>query len=171
MKFIAGLVVASEDAEGPFILLQRRGEWDYERNRAESYPGGCQVTASGGMEDDDEESEYRAMLREVRQELGEDFAAIAMLAGIMSLLVWRCDEMQREVSFYWVRVPSEALGAIRLHPSSGGLVRFRPGMPLKNLYTRFRREDGVTDRTVIAVFPEAEAAIMKIFSLLKEKKK
>lgn len=163
MKRVAGLLVTGNDEQGDFALLQRRGEWDYEHDRPESYPGGCQVTASGGCEEEDGNDMRAAMEREVRQELGDRFAD-AVLPRCTPLSEWHSQERQRHATFFHVRATKAELSLIVLHPSTGGLVRCRNGTPLEDLYARYTREEGVPDRNVIAVYDETKEAIHASFA-------
>ena len=168
MRFVAGLLVISRDELGIFALLQRRGEWDYEHNRWESYPSGCQVTCSGGVENEDEKDTRRTMLREADQELGPAFTQHILAAGPQHLMRVRTESMNREADFYWVELAPEKLADIRLHPSSGGLVRFRPGRDMRNMYLECTREEGVLDRTVIAAYPETKQAVERAFEIVQK---
>jgi hypothetical protein len=164
MKSVAGLFVHSHDALGPFVLLQCRGEWDYEKNRPESYPGCVQATASGGLEPEDADADA-AMRRETRQELGDAFADLVFAETSAPLHEWHCDERERHATFYLATVPEGALALIRLHPSSGGLVRVRPGARIIDMYVECTREEGMPDRHVLAAFQEVIEAVPKAFAL------
>ncbi len=164
---VAALLVASHDDQGPFVVLQRRGEWDYEKGQKESWPGACQCTANGGMEDEDEEDTLRCMRREVYQELGPEFArqlvgryAPSRLCRIVT------ERLNREAEIYWTQVPEAMLGSIVLHASTGGLVRIRPGQEILDMSLHFTREDGVPDRRVIAGYPETIEAVTRAFNLM-----
>ncbi|MBP9751074.1 MAG: NUDIX domain-containing protein [Candidatus Peribacteraceae bacterium] len=166
-RMVAALLVASSDEQGPFVVLQRRGEWDYEKGQSESWPGACQSTANGGMEDEDEEDTLRAMRREVFQELGPEFAGLLMGPYAPSRLCRIVtDRLHREVEIYWVQVPEAMLGSIVLHASTGGLVRIRPGQEILDMSVHFTREDGVPDRRIIAGYPETIQAVERAFKLL-----
>ncbi len=164
-RFVAGLLVLSEDETGRFALLQKRGDWDYEQNRWESYPGGCQVTCLGGVEPEDQGDREQTMLREADQELGPDFVRHLAASPPQHLITVQTDVPEREATFYWTRLPAAAIATIRLHPSSGGLVRMRPGTPMLNMYTAFSREGGIPDRRIIAAYPETIQAVECAFAL------
>ncbi len=163
LRRIAALIVMSRDAQGLFALLQKRGEWDYEKRQPESYPGGCQATASGGMEEEDDGDPEATMRREVWQELGGTFASLVISAKPEFLASIPMPNMNRRATFYWVEMPEEDLAKIALHPSSGGLVRFRQGMEMRDMYAEFSRAEGITDRRVIAAYPELKLALARAF--------
>lgn len=165
LKRIAGLFVFAHDAQGLFVLLQRRGEWDYERNQPESYPGGCQATASGGMEEEDDGDPYLAMLREVKQELGPTFHQIVAQARPEQVAIIPNPAMLREATYYWMVASEEEIRTIVLHPSTGGLVRFRQTMHIHDMSTEFTRADGITDRRIIAAYPEVKIALARAWLL------
>lgn len=165
MKRVAGLLVLSRDADGPFALLQRRGDWDYERNQRESFPGGCQATASGGMEPEDADA-FDAMSRETRQELGDAFADLVLAAPPAPLSTWSSEERKRHATFFVATVPEEWLPQIRLHPSSGGLVRIRQNTKIADLFWRSSRDAGIANRYVIAAFEEVIQAVETAFRLM-----
>lgn len=170
MKRSVGLVVVTEiDGLGRVAVLQRRGEFNHETMKSESYPGGCQVTAHGGVEEG--ESFSQALNREIIEELSENFYMITRSnmtdIAVMQELV-RLEETDREVVTYGAKLPAYFLGGIRLSPSSGGLVLLaEPEVKkVKNLKD-FDRNEGVLDRKVIAMFPDAREAVCKAFEVFK----
>lgn len=166
-RMVAALLVVSRDDQGPFAVLQRRGEWDYEKGQPESWPGACQSTANGGMEDEDEEDTYRAMRREVFQELGPEFAGLLIPPYAPTRLCRIVTErLHREADIYWVEVPEAMLSSINLHASTGGLLRVRPGREILDMSLHFNRTDGVTDRRIVAAYPETIEAVARAFKLM-----
>lgn len=161
MRIVAGLLVMSNDSDGLFALLQRRGEWEFDESRPESYPFGCQATAAGKLEPEDNGDPYAGMMREVRQELGRDFADyLAASNHPTHLSVWQSPE--RHATHFSVLVQHEALSLIRLHPSTAGLVKFRRGSRIVDLM-QFGRDTGVNERSTIAAYQEVIEALEVAF--------
>lgn len=170
MKRSVGLIVVTEvDGFGRVAVLQRRGEFNHETMKPESYPGGCQVTAHGGVEEG--ESFSQALNREIVEELSENFYMItrsnmAGAEGVQELV--HLEGADQEVITYGVKLPVYFLSGIRLSPSSGGLVLLaEPEVEkVKNLKD-FDRSEGVRDRKVIAMFPDAKEAVIRALAVLK----
>ena len=167
MKRSVGLVVITEVAGlGRVAVLQRRGEFNHETMKPESYPGGCQVTAHGGVEET--ESFEQALLREVEEELGEDFVREWQSSGREIEELVRMEETGREVRTYGIKLPADIIGKIRLGPSSGGLVLLsgNKATRIKNL-KNYPKDSGVGVREVVAMFPDARDAVIKALTILK----
>ncbi len=167
-KVSVGLVVITDvPGMGRVAVLQRRGEFNHEKMGPESWPGGCQVTASGGAEAD--ENFLQALRREIEEELGENFirALSREDVGPVQELV-HLEDADLEVITYGVKMPADILGQIRLGPSSGGLVLL-PEEEVGNIENLkdFDRKEGVRDRKTIALFSDAKEAVVKAFAILK----
>lgn len=167
MKQSVGLVVVTEVAGlGRVAVLQRRGEFNHETTKPESYPGGCQVTVHGGVEE--MESFEQALLREAEEELGEGFVRAWQASGQGMQEMNRLEEDSRQVITYGVKLPAEVIWKIRLGPSSGGLV-FLPEAKvweIKDL-NNYKRDGGVHMREVVAMFPDSRDAVERALMLLK----
>ena len=166
MERSVGLVVVMEIDGQRVAVLQRRGEFNHETMKPESYPGGCQVTAHGGVEET--ESFEQALLREVEEELGEDFVREWQSSGREIQELVRMEETGRKVRTYGIKLPADIIGKIRLGPSSGGLVLL-PESEVVNIQNLkdLNRNEGVRDRKVIAMFPDARDAVRKALAILK----
>lgn len=167
MKRFVGLVVVTEvDGLGRVAVLQRRGEFNHETMKPESYPGGCQVTAHGGVEEG--EDFEQALLREAEEELGNGFVRAWQSSGQGMQEMVRLEENGRQVRTYGVKLSAEVLGQIRLGPSSGGLVLLPEAKApeIKNLKD-YKKDGGVHMREVIAMFPDARDAVRKALLILK----
>jgi len=162
-KQAVGLFVFTELPEmGLVAVLQRRGEFNHEKMGPESFPGGCQATAHGGVNEG--ESIQEALYREIREELGESFL-IWLLAHPGTILTLGTFENERTVNTnFFTLVPADLLKKIRLEVASGGitLIRERDLQSVEPL-EGFDRKVGVTDRRVLALFSDDIAALRSAF--------
>lgn len=167
-KRSVGLVgIVEVPGMGRVAVLQRRGEFNHEKLGQESWPGGCQVTVHGGVEEN--ETSERALVREITEELGEDFLDCLGIGDILGAEKVMCSEKGREeVTTYALKLSVEALCRIRLGPSSGGLVLL-PESRLQEVrwLSEFSKSEGVTDRRVIAMFPDEKEAVSLAFAAVK----
>jgi 8-oxo-dGTP pyrophosphatase MutT (NUDIX family) len=166
---VVGLLVMTEMPDGIlYAVLQRRGEFNHEKMGPESFPGGCQVTAWGGMKEG--ETPAKAMLREVKEELGEMICRrIIRRFGFLPsklLEIYRFKDEKNLKVVYGVKLPCKLLEEIRLGPQSGGLRLLKEEeIPLIQDLKSFDRNIGVTDRRIIAMFSDTKEAIQNAFKL------
>lgn len=184
-KRAAGLLVMTElPGMGLVAVLQRRGEFNHEKMGPESFPGAMQLTAWGGMKDD-EEYPLTAALRECEEEIGKE--ATSFVVDRITFLVRHPDDPEKPRSLEYVqeiyyfedekklgvafavKLPCEFLQEIRLGPSSGGIRLLKEEeiekiQDLKN----FDKVAGVTDRNVLAMFADAKETIQKAFALCRK---
>lgn len=168
-----GLVVVTQIDGQLVAVLQRRGMAGIERlgtgkPLGQSYAYGCQVTAHGKLEVG--ESFPGAFTREIREELGTEFAAavngylVATGNAAMCFLV-----RDEDVHTYglWLSDP-KLLQLIRLHVDSGGIVLVSmDGDRANNVFAladirEFQatgKEHGVSGVTDIAMFPDEIQAV------------
>lgn len=176
-KMSVGLIILTDvPSMGRVAILQRRGEFNHEKMGPESYPGGCRVTAHGKCEVG--ESFCKAIDREIVEELG--LAAAGLIRHEDALLhddegksiyqeIIKVEGEEKVVLTYGVVLPSKYLfGGIQLGPSSGGLVLVHEDQ-VDNIQdlTKFDKKEGVTDRRVIAMFPDEKEAVKKAFEMFK----
>lgn len=164
-KRSAGLLVMTElPGIGLVATLQRRGEFNHEKMGAESYAGGCQLTAHGGMEDG--ESPFNTICREAAEELGPVFAAQveALLRLNDAQQLNHVDLDEKEVFSYGVKMTPNFLKTLQLGPSSGGIVLATKerAAAIRNL-KEFTKEGGVDQRSIIAMFPDDRDTVLKGF--------
>ena len=169
-KRSVGLVVLTEiPGIGPVAVLQRRGEFNHEKMGPESFPGACQVTCHGKVEEG--EDQLKALFREIREELGEDMEALLSLAlaGNKMLIVSQEQTEEKIVSTWAAIVGEEFFDILRLGPSTGGLRLVRKedveNIQILDLKDPDQKRDGVTDRRVTAMFADEKRAIKRAFAL------
>ena len=154
--------------KGKVAILQRRGTYDFEKMKDETWPGGFQITAIGRATDP-KEFFLNVLYDEVKGELGQYIADIVIAEknklGDQKLfdgIVVRGDT-EKEVKIYGfgLRWP-EVKKHFKLHVSTGGLgyVAEANVSKIKNLLD-FDKEKGVPDLRTIAMFPEEKEAVEK----------
>ena len=166
-KRSAGVLVMTEfPGMGLVAVLQRRGEFNHEKMGPESYPGGCQLTAHGGMEDS--EAPFDTIFREALEEMGAPFG-VAVGAALSGSLVNAprlnyINTDEKEVYSYGQKMNPDFLKSIKLGPSSGGvvLVTKERASKIRNL-KEFTREEGVDQLSIIAMFLDDKVAVLKAF--------
>lgn len=168
LKQSVGVVLITNlPGKGPCAVLQRRGFWNFEKMKPESWPNGCQVTAHGGVEEG--EKLLQALEREAREELGEEFvehATLRMFAEDKLQVVFVHENEKRSVTTFGMEIPHESLRLIRLQPDSGGLffVTADDLEEIENL-DKFDRLGGVPSGR-IAMFEDEKQAVARAFALL-----
>lgn len=111
---------------GNDVLLQRRGFWNWEEQKPQSFSGLLQVTAHGGCRE--RESWTAALFREVREELGgvaERIVRQRHEKGEM-VLVHELASEDKSIRTYGVRrsLGMRQLDQLRLEIQSGGLIPY-----------------------------------------------
>ena len=71
MKKTVGLIAITDTGKA---VLQVRGNFNSEKNEQETYRGATQLTVHGSINEG--ESETDALIREAKEELGEEFAEL-----------------------------------------------------------------------------------------------
>lgn len=161
MKKSVGIIVITKLPDGEFAaVLQRRGVFNFEKIKRESYPGCCQVTAHGGLKEG--EDFQQGLVRESKEELGPEFTNITK--GLLKLIHDKTDE--KEVITYGTFVAWERVQQIRLSPESGG-IDILPQSELGSLVeiTKDMKETGCSP-SIRALFPDEIEAVKKAFDLV-----
>jgi 8-oxo-dGTP pyrophosphatase MutT (NUDIX family) len=147
-----GCVIIVNVGSTPHVLLQRRGMWNFEKSKTESYRNAFQISAVGRIEESDASHEA-ALARELHEELGLQRAFLpAVHKG------WYGD-LYCEV--YHLNL--EQLASIRLHASSGGVSMFLQGYFEKysRVLTREQKDLGVQTFDTVTMF-EDEIEVVKM---------
>lgn len=150
-------------------VLHRRGEFTFTDElefRAESWPGGCQVSSHGKWKDGDGEGDMGALYREVREELGDATAQLVMAQRSQLKVLSTKDGPDEEVKTYGLLVqdPRELLPYIRLGSESGGLILATYDCPIANL-REFDKVKGVPERGTVAMFDDERDAVKQGFAI------
>ena len=183
MKKSVGLVVMvkmpqEDGSEILMAVLQRRGTFNTEKMKPESYPGCCQVTAHGKLKENEDIN--RGIFREIEEELGDQFVRHFYNGKHFGTIVHKT-EGESVVTFGTV-MPIEVLRSIRLGPDSGGLLYVTAEQMSKNnpdLVELVPGEKGsVMDKIkifgpnhtrTIAMFPDEIEAVRKAFEVFGQK--
>ena len=108
-----------------YALLQKRGEYNHEKMCPESWPGGCQPTVHGKVEEG--ESPETALYREITEEIGEKmFNGIQIIPGFVRAIS-RTESFPEDGAYFVAMIHSKYIKDIQLGPSTGGLrlISFR----------------------------------------------
>ncbi len=166
MKRSVGIIVITKLPGGEFAaVLQRRGVFNFEKMKRESFPGCCQVTAHGGLKDDEDFGP--GIIRESTEELGKIFTELYIQNGALASIGFKRDEEGgKEVLTFWLFANFEHIKEIRLSPESGG-IDILPQSELGSLVeiTKAMKENGCPP-SVRALFPDEIEAIKKAFDLV-----
>lgn len=167
-KVSVGLVVLTDvpDMGGRVAVLQRRGEFNHEKMKPESFPGACQVTAHGKVEEG--ENRFEALGREFIEELGKAVGDLIFRLGASPVELSRIVTEEKEAVTYGALFPATFLQSVKLNPSSGGLVLLTEDKvdSIQDLGS-FDKKEGVTDRRVIAMFPDEIEAVRQAFAQIR----
>jgi len=161
VKRSVGIIVITKLPGGEFAaVLQRRGVFNFEKMKRESFPGCCQVTAHGGLKEG--EDFQQGLVRESVEELGPDFSI--QIKGLQKLS--HDETTEKEVITYGTFVTWERIRQIRLSPESGG-IDILPQSELGTLVeiTKDMKETGCPP-SIRALFPDEIEAIKKAFDLV-----
>jgi hypothetical protein len=164
VKKSVGIIVITRIPNGELAaVLQRRGVFNFEKTKRESYPGCSQVTAHGGLKEG--EGFYDGLIRESLEELGEEFVQLAKNDTELFELV-HDNDTEKEVITFGAFVAWERIKSIRLLPESGG-IDIVPQSEIGSLVeiTKDMKETGCSP-SIRALFPDEIEAIKKAFDLV-----
>lgn len=168
MKKSVGLVLMVSIQGEKCAVLQRRGTYNFADDKPESFPGACQVTAHGKLEEG--EDFIPGLQREVAEELG---LVLTLEPKHLVLLVEekKDDTPEKEgkhVITYGAHLYDASLDLlrkIRLESGSGGLVLLPLSKldQLSPLDPKADKKDGVKDRDAYKMFADEIAAVKLAF--------
>lgn len=161
IKKSVGLIIVTEiPGKGSVAVLRERGEFNFEKMTPESWPGGCQVTAHGKLKP--QENSVLGLRREIGEELGGEFAYNFWAKYQKNIFVVHgLTEECKEITTFAVKIELRLLAKIRLAPDSGR-IRFASLKDAERIadLTSFPKDKGVTDASVIAMFPDEKETVI-----------
>ena len=149
-------------------VLQRRGRFNTEKMKPESYPGCCQVTCHGGLEEGEDFD--LGLINELSEELGQEFAQ-NYSHGFHGQIVSEVRTAEKEVITFGALMPIDSLKAVRLGPDSGGLDLISES-EAKGATVEIKPEykaDGPPKSWMVAMFPDEIEAVRKAFEVFGKK--
>lgn len=164
-KTVGLIVLVNTQTRGLVAVLQVRGNINVEKNNQETYKGACQLTVHGSINDG--ETQTDTLLRETREELGEEFAEIVEVELNKDQNFIELNRIENEnisVANFGAIVSENALKEIEINPSTGGSIK----LISKSDVNKIRelkpedRETGVAEDEV-AMFPDDIEAIRLAF--------
>ncbi len=164
-KTVGLIVLANIQEKGLTAVLQVRGDFNTEKNNEETYKGACQITVHGSMNNG--ETEMDTLLRETREELGEEFAEIVEAELNKDQNFVELNKIENEnivVTNFGTIVNEDALKEIELNSSTGGSIRLISKSDVDNIreLKSEDREAGVASDE-IAMFPDDIEAVRMAF--------
>jgi len=148
-------------------VLQKRGEFNHEKMGPESWPGACQITVHGSLEE--HESWSGAMFRESGEELGTAvWNCFNGKLDSMAKLLSEKTSSEKEVRTFGIELPAGFLKRVRLNASTGGLHLLRKkqvSQICRLCPEHFSKAVGVDERLTIAMFPDEIEAVKKAFEI------
>jgi len=154
---------------GRVAILQRRGPFNHEKMAPESFPGACQVTAHGKLEEG--ESFFQALYREIMEELGEKFLRDVYIPTSKITEVPEVPSTKGGVRTFAMLVDANCdILKIQLNPSSGGLVlateeMMREAIPID---PSVHKKGGIKDLKTIAIFQDEIDTVLEAFKMLRD---
>lgn len=166
IKKTVGLIVLTNTTEkGLTAVLQVRGSFNTEKNNEETYSGASQLTVHGSINEG--ESETDTLLRETREELGEEFAEIIEVELNKGLTFVELNKVENEnisIANFGVIIDESALKEIELNSSTGGSIRLISKSDVDNIreLKKADRENGIA-KDEIVMFPDNIEAVKLAF--------
>ena len=160
-----GIIVLTRIPEMGLVAILRERGWinPKKADYRESWPGGCQVTAHGKLQEDDDF--YDALFREITEELGEDASGRIRDHANELVEVFRLQKENKNVVTYAIKLEPSFIEDIRLGPESGAIRLVRPeeANSIIDLFS-LDKSTGVQYRRTIAMFPDEKQAVINAFA-------
>ncbi len=165
-KKSVGVQLLSKNTNGELVaILQVRAKWNAEKNAPESWPGACQVTAHGKLEED--EDFRQALFREVGEELGNEIVPVMQKLSDSGELkeLSNYDTPEKQIITYGAIVVEDVLKTLlekEKTDSFGGfkLIKYNEVEKILDIQ-KFDKTIGVAEENIIAMFLD-EAETVKI---------
>jgi len=170
-KKSVGIQFLSRDEKGKLVaILQVRSRWNAEKNCGESWPGLCQVTAHGKLEEN--ENFMQGLLREVKEELGSEISNMVQkiyTSGKLIELINK-EDSEKHIITYGAIIDEKLLQNMvqrEKKASFGGFKIIRKNEVKKIVdIKKFDKVAGVTDEKIIAMFGDEKEAVKIAFEKL-----
>lgn len=163
-------------------VLRRRGKFNPEKDWGkESYPGACQVTAHGKVKDG--ETSICALIREVREELGDEFARFVVEKGMKLIpgersglrevdvdgpmkLISHTNHEDHLILNWGIYANRSLLNCIRLHPETGNIEFIaKEDLRFVGLLQPYHKEKGINSLSSITMFESEIDVTLRAFDL------
>ncbi len=163
MKKTVGLLLLYLKDKEPLAIIQKRGDFDYEKNIPEKFPGVFQLTVSGDQKN--REDEITAVLREAQEELGSAEINKFLRKNIEKIVFLnRKENTDRQSTNFMIIVPEKIIGKISWHRSSGK-EKMISQKDLKKI-REFSNAVSIQKTKSIFMFPDQFSALCLAFSKL-----
>lgn len=165
-KDIGLIVLVDTQERGLVAVLQVRGNFNVEKNEQETYVGASQLTAHGGINEG--ESKIDALLRETREELGEEFANLIQGRTLDLKELNRVENENMSVVNFGLTVAKQDLEKIKIDERTGGSIRLVTKDEIDNIreLKASDRLNSIIDKNEIAMFPDDIGAVKLAFEKL-----
>ncbi len=155
---------------GLVAILQKRGKFNDETMRPESYPGGCQTTVWGSAKDG--ESLDEALNREINEEAGRRWRVsfrFARLGKRRAIHLENPAISGGNVSVWAIYLSAEKIKTLRLSPATGGIIPItEEQLPfILDLNANYTRDAGVRNAEIIAMFADSKEILKRGFAWAK----
>lgn len=160
MKKTVGLIVITDTEKA---ALQVRGNFNFEKNSPETYRGAYQLTTHGSVGKG--ETEKDALLREIKEELGEEFANL--VHGSTLEEINRVENKKISVANFGLRIAEKGLKKIKIDERTGASIKLISKDKINNIreLKPSDREKGV-NKNEIAMFSDDIEAVKLAFEKL-----
>lgn len=167
MKKTVGLIILTNipDPVGTVAILQTRGKFNYEKRQPETYTGATQISVHGSIEEN--ESEFEALIRETKEELGSEIAEEIKTQKDNLIELNRIEKDNLSNVNFGIMLPHEFVQKVKLHPSSGGL-KLLPKSKVEEIeeLKESDREHGIENGKAVAMFQDDIEAVKLAFEKL-----
>jgi ADP-ribose pyrophosphatase YjhB (NUDIX family) len=164
MSRSVGLVVITVIDGQKVALLHKRGGFNPEKMKPETWPGASQVSCHGKLRDG--EDFKQGLYREAEEELGPLFVRKLEENEDQIILIYEKHTQDKSVKTFAVFMENPAfLKDIRLAGASGGILLADENTELRNL-KNFDKKQGVTDNNVVAMFADEIQAVRQALKVV-----
>jgi hypothetical protein len=166
-KRTVGFIILTNipDPVGTVAILQTRGKFNYEKRSSETYAGATQISVHGSIEGD--ESEFEALVRETREELGEEFANLVQGRSLDLIKLNGIENENISIVNFDFRIAEKDLEKIKLDERTVAKIRLITKNDIVNI-RELKPSERLTgiDKNEIAMFPDDIEAVKLAFEKL-----